>query len=173
MANITAGDWAAFAAVADTSLWTIDLTNRYFEFVGDPTTSEANRFITFDVDFDDDIPVTLTIPRISQDTSGVSIRIHNARIIWTAGAAVFNQQDTDTFGNTTSINSVSVDMQNCEFVASNGAENGMGGAGNRGANSPTGSLSNNTFHGINTGTCLLYTSPSPRDRQKSRMPSSA
>ena len=25
----------------------------------------------------------------------------------------------------------------------------------------------------NKGTCLLYTSPSPRDRQKSRMPSSA
>ena len=25
----------------------------------------------------------------------------------------------------------------------------------------------------NTGICLLYTSPSPRDRQKSRMPSSA
>ena len=27
--------------------------------------------------------------------------------------------------------------------------------------------------GALTGTCLLYTSPSPRDRQKSRMPSSA
>ena len=27
------------------------------------------------------------------------------------------------------------------------------------------------FH--STGSCLLYTSPSPRDRQKSRMPSSA
>ena len=27
--------------------------------------------------------------------------------------------------------------------------------------------------GINPSTCLLYTSPSPRDRQKSRMPSSA
>ena len=26
---------------------------------------------------------------------------------------------------------------------------------------------------INTHACLLYTSPSPRDRQKSRMPSSA
>ena len=26
---------------------------------------------------------------------------------------------------------------------------------------------------IKSGTCLLYTSPSPRDRQKSRMPSSA
>ena len=28
-------------------------------------------------------------------------------------------------------------------------------------------------YAIKTGTCLLYTSPSPRDRQKSRMPSSA
>ena len=26
---------------------------------------------------------------------------------------------------------------------------------------------------LNSATCLLYTSPSPRDRQKSRMPSSA
>ena len=26
---------------------------------------------------------------------------------------------------------------------------------------------------VNVGDCLLYTSPSPRDRQKSRMPSSA
>ena len=29
------------------------------------------------------------------------------------------------------------------------------------------------FHWTDTDTCLLYTSPSPRDRQKSRMPSSA
>ena len=28
-------------------------------------------------------------------------------------------------------------------------------------------------HKMNHATCLLYTSPSPRDRQKSRMPSSA
>ena len=27
--------------------------------------------------------------------------------------------------------------------------------------------------GVDVSTCLLYTSPSPRDRQKSRMPSSA
>ena len=33
----------------------------------------------------------------------------------------------------------------------------------------TGSVSVSTY----TGNCLLYTSPSPRDRQKSRMPSSA
>ena len=36
----------------------------------------------------------------------------------------------------------------------------------------------NAIHGIDAekelaGICLLYTSPSPRDRQKSRMPSSA
>ena len=29
------------------------------------------------------------------------------------------------------------------------------------------------YKGYNGTTCLLYTSPSPRDRQKSRMPSSA
>ena len=32
---------------------------------------------------------------------------------------------------------------------------------------------NNAVQEYNTGRCLLYTSPSPRDRQKSRMPSSA
>ena len=30
-----------------------------------------------------------------------------------------------------------------------------------------------TVYGKRNGYCLLYTSPSPRDRQKSRMPSSA
>ncbi|CZR73228.1 two-component sensor histidine kinase [Clostridium difficile 630] [Clostridioides difficile] len=29
------------------------------------------------------------------------------------------------------------------------------------------------FKVVDSGNCLLYTSPSPRDRQKSRMPSSA
>ena len=31
----------------------------------------------------------------------------------------------------------------------------------------------NPEEGIEPGTCLLYTSPSPRDRTRSRMPSSA
>ena len=35
-----------------------------------------------------------------------------------------------------------------------------------------GDLINDNFNEIYTN-CLLYTSPSPRDRQKSRMPSSA
>ena len=152
MANITTANWAAFAAVADTALWTIDLTNRTFEFIGDPSVDEDNRFITFDINFDDDIPATLIIPRISQDTSNTSIRIHNARIIWTAGAASFGIADSNTFGNAGSTENVSVDIQNCEFVASNGLANGIGGAGNRGQRNTTGSLSNNVFHGINTGT---------------------
>ena len=36
-----------------------------------------------------------------------------------------------------------------------------------------GNSSETTYKEVCTGTCLLYTSPSPRDRQKSRMPSSA
>ena len=36
-----------------------------------------------------------------------------------------------------------------------------------------GAFAVSTFNGIFFYACLLYTSPSPRDRQKSRMPSSA
>ena len=38
---------------------------------------------------------------------------------------------------------------------------------------PTGDIVGLTSLGVTLYTCLLYTSPSPRDRQKSRMPSSA
>ena len=34
-------------------------------------------------------------------------------------------------------------------------------------------MKNHDFKGCNDNTCLLYTSPSPRDRTRSRMPSSA
>ena len=34
-------------------------------------------------------------------------------------------------------------------------------------------LANKSLYLSNGASCLLYTSPSPRDRQKSRMPSSA
>ena len=37
----------------------------------------------------------------------------------------------------------------------------------------TGSFTGTVKFGSNTYTCLLYTSPSPRDRTRSRMPSSA
>ena len=37
---------------------------------------------------------------------------------------------------------------------------------------PSDDRKNKALHGL-TRSCLLYTSPSPRDRQKSRMPSSA
>ena len=42
----------------------------------------------------------------------------------------------------------------------------------RGAHVTLGRTGVRTTVGV-PGTCLLYTSPSPRDRQKSRMPSSA
>ena len=37
----------------------------------------------------------------------------------------------------------------------------------------TADINGGTIDGVTINTCLLYTSPSPRDRQKSRMPSSA
>ena len=147
MANIISSNWAAFATAADSD-WTIDATNRIFEYTG------ADTFISFLLDFDDIIPVTLIIPRISQITSNITIRMHNARIIWTTGAANFGPSppNQNTFASTTGITNTEIDIQNCVFVASNGAENGLGGAGNRAAGNATGTLSNNTFFGINTDT---------------------
>ena len=49
---------------------------------------------------------------------------------------------------------------------------GVGGAGGNAINE----MIENNMQGVEfiaVNTCLLYTSPSPRDRQKSRMPSSA
>ena len=48
-----------------------------------------------------------------------------------------------------------------------GAADGGGGGGATATSPPVVSA------GVSDNTCLLYTSPSPRDRQKSRMPSSA
>ena len=38
---------------------------------------------------------------------------------------------------------------------------------------PAGTIGTSNYGNTRPNTCLLYTSPSPRDRQKSRMPSSA
>ena len=38
---------------------------------------------------------------------------------------------------------------------------------------PLGLDKNNQTYNVNADTCLLYTSPSPRDKRQSRMPSSA
>ena len=51
-------------------------------------------------------------------------------------------------------------VKNCEFLYTHPLTNAE----------PVAWINPNT---INHGICLLYTSPSPRDRQKSRMPSSA
>ena len=50
---------------------------------------------------------------------------------------------------------------------------GVGDTQVRGSSSSTSSSSSSSLKRNNARDCLLYTSPSPRDRQKSRMPSSA
>ena len=57
----------------------------------------------------------------------------------------------------------------CAYGGKGGKARGKGKGGNGDANSNGGSGKAN----VQLGSCLLYTSPSPRDRQKSRMPSSA
>ena len=153
MANITGANWAAFAATSPAG-WTIDLTNRIFEFTEDPALDPVtlNEFVTFVNPFDDDIPVTLIIPRISQQTDDVSIRIHNATIYFKDGAANFSGTRTNTFAGQGDTINTSIDIQNCIFIASNGESNGFGGSAGRADQNTTGTLSNCTFHGINAAT---------------------
>ena len=151
MADITAGNWADFAAVADTTLWTIDLTNRIFEFTGD-TSLAVNQWISFNEDFDDTTPVTLLIPKISQQTANVTIRMHNATIYYTRGPSGLGGNFNPTFSGPSTATNVVLDIQDCAFIASNGATNGLGAGGARSATNVTGTLSNCDFFGINTGT---------------------
>ena len=57
--------------------------------------------------------------------------------------------------------------QNKDKVNGNGAQGSTNGAQGAQSSTTTGA------QGAQSNDCLLYTSPSPRDRQKSRMPSSA
>ena len=66
------------------------------------------------------------------------------------------------------------------FISDNGAEGGLRPSGKEEtfdlSYENMGRLNSYSFYGPgwgSVGSCLLYTSPSPRDRQKSRMPSSA
>ena len=146
MASVSQDNWRNFAALTPTG-WDIDLTNRVFEYTG------PDLFITFDLDFDDTIPVTLIIPRISQQTSNISIRMHNATIYFTEGATSFGGGNNNTFsGPGVGATNTEVDIQNCIFIASNGAASGFGGSAGRADRNTTGAVNDCTFHGINTDT---------------------
>ena len=70
-------------------------------------------------------------------------------------------------------NTTSSSNQDCDIFSQTGFESNILGIWNDGGSSAR-ILNSSSF--ANTGNylfCLLYTSPSPRDRQKSRMPSSA
>ena len=144
--NITHSNWADYFATTPTD-WTIDNTNRIYEYTG----TEPD--ITFDVNFDDTIPVTLIIPRISQQSSNISIRIHNATIYFFDGAGNFSGGDTNTFsGPGVGATNTTVDIEDCIFIASNGGSSGFGGSAGRADRNTTGAINDCTFHGINTGT---------------------
>ena len=87
----------------------------------------------------------------------------------------YEDNDGDGFGNSTIFTS-SCD-QPAGFVTQNGDCNDQNPNIHPNAPEQCDNIDNNCNNNIDEGaaaiTCLLYTSPSPRDRQKSRMPSSA
>ena len=83
-----------------------------------------------------------------------------------------NGTTTDTSKGSLFATPNSTEIGDLGFVGEQGPEGPAGPAGPTGPQGPAGSTGTQGPAGP-TGACLLYTSPSPRDRQKSRMPSSA
>ena len=69
--------------------------------------------------------------------------------------------------NTEAFKASSVRFSEIMYQTTSGASAGNGAAGTGGKNAKQIGL------GVKSGACLLYTSPSPRDTERSRMPSSA
>ena len=75
----------------------------------------------------------------------------------------------------TSISSTSFAIDKLHFVIGGGAGGGWDGTarGTGEALTKAGMLKSASYENMSGGGCLLYTSPSPRDKRQSRMPSSA
>ena len=87
--------------------------------------------------------------------------------------SAFNFPSSPNNGDTYSANGVTF-----TYSSSVGAwqrSSAVGAQGATGSTGPTGPTGNTGAQGAtgSTGPCLLYTSPSPRDKRQSRMPSSA
>ena len=100
--------------------------------------------------------------------------------------AAFNFPASPSNGDTYTLNSVTYQYDGTKWVRYSAAVGAQGATGSAGAQGAQGSQGHQGLQGaqahistsapssgVNNGDCLLYTSPSPRDRQKSRMPSSA
>ena len=95
----------------------------------------------------------------------ISLLISKPMAKWTAGVRIINQpQNADEAWIVETVRKLSdrAGIGMPEVGIFEGAPNAFA----------TGAFKNSSLVAVSTG-CLLYTSPSPRDRQKSRMPSSA
>ena len=117
----------------------------FFENIEGTGTFKEQQSISTLIDFG--VDVTLVDLDNDGDKDVISISIRDQKIAW------FENLGDNQFGTQNIINNAVEDMSTIV----------------------TGDLDNDGYSDILIGTedCLLYTSPSPRDRQKSRMPSSA
>ena len=144
MANITQPSFDAFAATSPAG-WEIDLNNRVAIFTH---TATSDDFVQFTVNFNDESPATWVIPRISQRTNGLTIRMHNANVIFYDGSTGFPGGDpgAGVFSNATGV-VCNWNLQNNNFVATNGESASGFGQSSAGAQNSTGIVANNIFSG--------------------------
>ena len=142
MADIIAGNFAGLFSV--TNQWVADHSARRYEYIG------TDDFVTFSTDFTDDLPATLIVPRLSQRDDGVSVNISNATIVFTSGSSTFANATDNVYSGDNNV-TASWTIQDCNIVATNGAENGWGQSGT-GGQGTTGNISNNNFVAIGNGT---------------------
>ena len=124
MANI---DTATLALLDPLALDIVDQDRRTYET---NSLTPPGNFINYSVDHDDILPGLIIADRaLEQDTAGVNVRSHNKTYMWLSGVTQFGGTRRVTMLNAAT-GTCDFDLQNCNFVATNGAVNGFGQDGN-------------------------------------------
>ena len=147
----------------------------------------SSSYATFAQNADEANDLVITVKNVSGGTLAIGTAVHpvgvtgeNIQVV-TASAdqpdnmpaiAVLSQEISNNASGTAIINGRLIGIDTSNLVAGQPVYVAIGGL--LTATKPTGSsLIQNIGTAAKINACLLYTSPSPRDRQKSRMPSSA
>ena len=117
------------------------------------------------------------VPTLNQNTTGsagsvTGLSVTSGKTLTASNTLTLAGTDGSTLnvGSGGTLGSAAYTASSSYVAASSGTANNLTLSGTLTASSSTGTSG---YYLQSTGSCLLYTSPSPRDRQKSRMPSSA
>ena len=146
MADITHPNFDAFAASGPVG-WDIDRNARVATYT---QTATSDDFVQFTGNFNDDAPCTWVIPRIHQETGAITIRMHNANVIFYNGSIGFPggtsaaALNAGVFSNAVGT-ACTWDLQNNNFIATNGAAASGFGQSSAGDQGSLGTIANNLF----------------------------